>query len=316
MSQKKYLITLGGPTAVGKTNLAIQLALHFNTVIISADSRQIYKELNIGVAKPSIEQLALVKHYFISHISIHQDYTAYDFQKETHQLLHQLFQQHNVVIMTGGTGFYINAVLYGLNEIPDISTKTKEHLKKLYEEGGIEFLQNELKQKDPAYYLKADLNNPVRLLRALEVIYETQRPFSAFLNDQNKNKPDYFTPINLWLNTNREILHQKINERVNQMIEKGLEAEAKNLYPHKYLKALNTVGYKEWWRYFDKPLVSKERIIEEIKKNTRQYAKRQITWFKNQWEAKEIKIQNIDDTPQNVDTILNWINKEKTIYLI
>lgn len=316
MLQKKYLITLGGPTAIGKTNIAIQLALHYHTVIISADSRQIYKELNIGVAKPSNEQLALVKHYFISHISIHQDYTAYDFQKEVHQLLHQLFQHHDVVIMTGGTGFYINAVLYGLNEIPAISTQTKDYLKKLYEEQGIEFLQNELKQKDPAYYLKADLNNPIRLLRALEVIYETQRPFSAFLNDQNKNKPDYFIPINLWLNTNREILHQRINERVNLMIELGLEEEAKSLYPYRHLKSLNTVGYKEWWRYFDKPLVSKERIIEEIKKNTRQYAKRQITWFKHQWEAKEIKIQNIDDTPQNVDTILNWINKEKTIHLI
>lgn len=284
----KYLVVIGGPTAIGKTELAIRLALHFNTVILSADSRQIYKELNIGVAKPTQYQLNLVPHYFVSHISIKEHYSAYDYQKEVHQLLPTLFEKHDVVIMVGGTGFYIYAVLNGLNEIPQISEETKQAVANIYEEKGITFLQQELKEKDPAYYFKADIQNPARLLRALEVIYETGRPFSDFLNDRLIKKPDYFVPVKLWLNMNREQLYKRINNRVLSMIENGLEREVQSLLPYKHLKSLNTVGYKEWWHYFD-GRVNLNSVIEQIQKNTRHYAKRQITWFKHQWDAREIK---------------------------
>lgn len=299
----KFLILIGGPTAIGKTELAIRLARQFNTVILSADSRQIYKELNIGVAKPTAEQLTQVKHYFISHISIHQPYTAYDYQKEVHQLLPLLFNDHDVVIMVGGTGFYINAVLNGLNEIPTISPQTKENVNYLYQTKGIEFLQNELAQKDPEYFKKVDTNNPVRLMRALEVIYETHQPFSNFLNPQRIHKPDYFIPIQLWINTSRELLHEKINNRVLQMIEAGLEQEARELYPFKHLNALNTVGYKEWWLYIEQK-VDKSSIIEQIQRNTRQYAKRQCTWFKTQWNAKEIYLNKEECSLDNYYTII------------
>lgn len=290
---KKKLIVIGGPTAVGKTELAIQVAENFNTVIISADSRQIYKELNIGVAKPTLEQLSRVKHYFISHISITQDYSAYDYQKEVHQLLRELFKQHDVVVMAGGTGFYINAVLNGLNVIPQISKETKEKLQSLYNENGLEFLQKELAEKDPVYYAQVDVNNPVRLLRALEVVYETGYPFSYFLNDVVINKPDYFQPVNIFLNANRPELHNRINQRVEQMILDGLEEEVKNLFPYRHLKALNTVGYKEWEHYFNGK-ANIDSVIEQIKRNTRQYAKRQITWFTHQWKAKEFKMDYQD----------------------
>lgn len=285
----KYLVVLGGPTAIGKTELAIDLAKHFDTVILSADSRQIYKELNIGVAKPSEEQLNEVKHYFISHISIHQDYSAYDYQKEVHQLLPQLFQQHDVVIMVGGTGFYINAVLNGLNEIPQISNETKNIVKTLFETRGLEGLQEVLEKKDPAYFSRVDKHNPIRLMRALEVIYETEKPFSWFLNDLVIKKPDYFIPIKIWLNMNRELLNERINHRVLKMIENGLENEARIFYPYRHLKALNTVGYKEWWAYFESKKIGIPSVIEQIQKNTRHYAKRQITWFKHQWDGLEIK---------------------------
>ncbi|GIV26594.1 MAG: tRNA dimethylallyltransferase [Bacteroidia bacterium] len=295
----KYLIVIGGPTAVGKTDLAIQIAKYFNTVILSADSRQIYKELNIGVAKPSEEQLKEVKHYFISHISIHQDYTAYDYQKEVHELLPQLFQQHDVVIMVGGTGFYINSVLYGLNEIPQISNEVKNKVKELYEIRGIEGLQDVLMQKDLEYFSKVDKYNPVRLMRALEVIYETGQPFSDFLNDKLIKKPDYFKAIKIFLNINREELYKRIDNRVLKMMEDGLEDEASSLYPFRHLKALNTVGYKEWWHYFESKKVEKNSVIEQIQKNTRHYAKRQITWFKHQWEAEEVKVDNTNLLTQN-----------------
>ncbi|RME17921.1 MAG: tRNA (adenosine(37)-N6)-dimethylallyltransferase MiaA [Bacteroidetes bacterium] len=303
----KYLVVIGGPTAVGKTELAIRLALHFDTVILSADSRQIYKELNIGVAKPTSDQLNLVPHYFISHISIKENYSAYDYQQEVHQLLPQLFERHDVVIMVGGTGFYIHAVLNGLNEIPKISEETKQAVANIYAEKGIAFLQQELREKDPTYYFKADIQNPVRLLRALEVIYETGRPFSDFLNDRLIKKPEYFVPVKLWLNTNRELLYQRINNRVLSMIESGLEKEVQDLLPYKHLKSLNTVGYKEWWHYFD-GRVSLNSVIEQIQKNTRHYAKRQITWFKHQWEAKEIKLKFLH-SEQNFIEVLSYIQK-------
>ena len=306
---KKYLLVLAGPTAIGKTDISIHLAKHFKTVILSADSRQIYKELNIGVAKPSAEQLLEIKHYFISHISIHQPYSAYDYQKEVHTLLPQLFQQYPIVIMTGGTGFYIHAVLNGFNEIPQISPKTKQIIQQLYTEKGLPFLQHEIKQKDPLYYQKADIQNPTRLIRALEVIYETQQPFSAFLNNQLIKKPNYFTPINIWFNMKRSHLYERIHQRIHNMLEQGLEQEAGNLYPYKHLSALNTVGYKEWWPYFEKK-ITKASIIEQIQRNTRHYAKKQITWFKHQWHAQEIKLLPNTSPSQILEQLLHYLEEK------
>ncbi len=307
---RKYLIVIGGPTAVGKTEVAIQVAQHFSTVILSADSRQIYQELNIGVAKPSHEQLQQAKHYFISHISIHHAYTAYDYQKEVHQLLPQLFEKHDYIVMVGGTGFYINAVLNGLHEITPISQQTKEKLQQLYQQKGIEFLQKELALKDPEYHKKVDLHNPTRLLRALEVIYETQQPFSNFLNNTNTQHQNYFTSINIWLNTNRELLYDRINKRTLEMIDKGLEQEVRKLYPYKHLNALNTVGYKEWWDYIEQKQTDLSSVIHQIQKNTRHYAKRQITWFKHQWNSKEIYLPNKDACIKNYYTsIIHYIEK-------
>ena len=306
---KNYLVIIGGPTAIGKTEMAIQLAKHFQTVIISADSRQIYKELNIGVAKPSIEQLIEVTHYFISSISIHQNYTAYDYQKDVHSLLPTLFQKHPIVIMTGGTGFYINAILKGLDEIPSVSQKTKIHIHQLYKEKGIQFLQEELQEKDPEYFAKVDIHNPVRLLRALEVIYETQKPFSYFLNNKKKNN-NYFQPINLWINSSREILYQRINQRVDKMIEMGLEKEVRELYPYRHLNALNTVGYKEWWSYTENDNIDIQVITELIKRNTRHYAKRQITWFKHQWDAKEFYLSDISNSNTFFDELVSFVKSK------
>jgi len=306
---KNYLVIIGGPTAIGKTEMAIQLAKHFQTVIISADSRQIYKELNIGVAKPSIEQLNEVTHYFISSISIHQNYTAYDYQKDVHSLLPTLFQKHPIVIMTGGTGFYVNAVLNGLDEIPSVSQKTKIFIHQLYKEKGIQFLQEELQEKDPGYFAKVDIHNPVRLLRALEVIYETQKPFSYFLNNKKKNN-NYFQPINLWINSSREILYQRINQRVDKMIEMGLEKEVRELYPYRHLNALNTVGYKEWWSYIENDNIDIQAITELIKRNTRHYAKRQITWFKHQWDAKEFYLSDLSNSNTFFDELVSFVKSK------
>lgn len=303
---KNYLVIVGGPTAIGKTDIAIQLAKYFQTVIISADSRQIYKELNIGVAKPSIEQLNEVTHYFISSISIHQNFTAYDYQKAVHSLLPELFKKHSIVIMTGGTGFYINAVLNGLDDIPSISQKTKNKIYQLYREKGLSFLQEELQQKDPEYFAKVDIHNPVRLLRALEVIYETQKPFSYFLNNKKKNN-NYFQSINIWINSPREMLYQKINQRVDKMIEMGLENEVRELYWYRHLNALNTVGYKEWWPYIESNNIDIQTISELIKKNTRHYAKRQITWFKHQWDAKEFYLSDISNNSIFFNELVDFI---------
>lgn len=306
---KNYLVIVGGPTAIGKTDIAIQLAKYFQTVIISADSRQIYKELNIGVAKPSIEQLNEVTHYFISSISIHQNFTAYDYQKAVHSLLPELFKKHSIVIMTGGTGFYINAVLNGLDDIPSISQKTKNKIYQLYREKGLSFLQEELQQKDPEYFAKVDIHNPVRLLRALEVIYETQKPFSYFLNNKKKNN-NYFQSINIWINSPREMLYQKINQRVDKMIEMGLENEVRELYLYRHLNALNTVGYKEWWPYIETNNIDIQTIKELIKRNTRHYAKRQITWFNHQWDAKEFYLSDISNNSIFLNELVDFIKNQ------
>ena len=277
------LIVIIGPTAIGKTELCIELAESFNTEIISADSRQIYKELNIGTAKPGKEDLERVPHHFIGTKSIHDYYTAGMFELDVLQLLEDLFKNHHQIIMTGGSGLYINAVCEGIDALPRVDPDIRNKLIEQYEKEGIQSLRHDLKKLDPDYYEKADLKNPKRLLKALEITVMTGKPYSSFLTGPKKERP--FNILKIGLNKDREELYEIINKRVDKMIDKGLLEEAKELYKHKGLNALNTVGYKELFESFDGNITYK-RAIELIKRNTRHYAKRQLTWFSKDEEIK------------------------------
>lgn len=273
---KKTLVTIVGPTAIGKTRLAINLAKHYNTDILSADSRQIYKEMRIGTAVPSDYELQLVRHHFIHNKSIQEDYTVGDFEKESLSLLEQLFKKKDIVLMTGGSGLYINAVLYGLNDFPDVDKEIRRQLNSEYDRKGIEVLQKQLKELDPLYYQSVDLYNPHRLIRALEVSIATKRPFSSFL--RNTPEERNFNSVVIGLKADRDIIYQRINNRVDQMLEEGLLKEVQGLIEFRNLNALRTVGYRELFDYFDGKY-DLDFAIEEIKKNTRRFAKRQLTWF-------------------------------------
>ena len=277
------LIVIIGPTAIGKTELCIDLAESLNTQIISADSRQIYKELNVGTAKPGKEELERVPHHFIGTKSIHDYYTAGMFELDVLQLLEDLFNKHNQIIMTGGSGLYINAVCEGIDALPRVDPEIRNKLIEQYEKEGIQSLRHDLKKLDPDYYEMVDLKNPKRLLKALEITVMTGKPYSSFLTRPNKERP--FNILKIGLNKDREELYEIINKRVDKMIDKGLLEEAKELYKHKGLNALNTVGYKELFEYFDGNITYK-RAIELIKRNTRHYAKRQLTWFSKDEEIK------------------------------
>lgn len=272
----KYLIVLVGPTAVGKTKTAISLAKYFNTEIISADSRQIYHELNIGVARPSIEELEMAKHHFIANKSIEEYVSAGTYEKEVLEILDNLFQKNNVVIFCGGTGFYINAVLYGFDTIPEIDQQVRENLIHVYNEKGITHLQEQLKELDIDTYNNMDINNTQRVIRALEVCIGTGVPFSSFKQKKEINRN--FVPIKIGLNLPKENLHAQINHRVDEMIKQGFVAEAQQLYNYRKNNALQTVGYKELFDYFDGN-TNLEEAIELIKLHSRQYAKRQMTFF-------------------------------------
>jgi len=270
------LIVIIGPTAIGKTELCIELAEALNTEIISADSRQIYKELNIGTAKPGKEELERVPHHFIGTKSIHDYYTAGMFELDVLELLEDLFKKHNQIIMTGGSGLYINAVCEGIDALPRVDPEIRNKLIEQYEKEGIQSLRHDLKKLDPDYYEIADLKNPKRLLKALEITVMTGKPYSSFLTRPKKERP--FNILKIGLNKDREELYEAINKRVDKMIDEGLPEEAKELYKHKGANALNTVGYKELFDYFDGN-ITYQRAIELIKRNTRRYAKRQLTWF-------------------------------------
>jgi len=274
---KNYLITVAGPTAIGKTALAIQLAKHFRTEIISADSRQFYKEMQIGTAVPSPEELAEVPHHFIQHKSMFDSYSVGDFERDAIAKLHRLFKTRNVVLMAGGSGLYIDAVLNGLDTFPDIPPELRETLNHTLEQEGLETLQNKLLQTDPDYFKQADIQNPQRVIRALEVSLATGRPYSSFLKKKETHRP--FHSILIGLTAPRELIYDRINRRVEEMMQQGLEAEAGKLYPHRRLNALQTVGYKELFARFE-GIYSREEAISEIKKNTRRFAKRQLTWFR------------------------------------
>jgi tRNA dimethylallyltransferase len=275
--KNKMVIIIAGPTAVGKTAAAIAFAKHFNTAIISADSRQCYKEMNIGVARPTADELKAVPHYFIATHSIHDDVNASLFEKYALQKVNDLFKDHDVVIMIGGTGLYIKAFCEGLDEIPAVPEEIRKSIIEGYQHNGLAWLQNQVQQKDPVYYKTGEIQNPQRLMRALEVFEATGKSITTFQKKEKTGRD--FRIIKIGLQIPKEELHQRINVRVDKMIADGLVDEVKSLYPFKNLVALQTVGYKEIVDFIDKK-VSLEEAIELIKINTRRYAKRQLTWFR------------------------------------
>ncbi len=273
----KWLISIVGPTGIGKTSLAIKLAQYFETEIISADSRQFFKEMAIGTAVPSKEELESIKHHFIQNISIFDEYSVGDFERDAIALLRELFNKKNIVVMVGGSGLYIDAITKGLDKFPEVDPNIRTELNKLLEEQGITVLQEQLSNLDPVYFNKVDTENPHRLIRALEICLGTGKPFSTFLN-QNKVKRDFKT-ISIGIDAERKIIYDRINQRVDLMVEAGLVEEVRTLEPQKSLNALQTVGYRELFKYFEGDWTL-DFAISEIKKNTRRFAKRQLTWFK------------------------------------
>ena len=278
-----YLITIIGPTAIGKTSLSIALAQHFGCDIISCDSRQFFKEMKIGTAVPSEKELASATHHFIQNKSIFENYTVGDFEKEAITKLDELFLKNNIQIMVGGSGLYVDAVLKGFDDFPENDYAIRDKINTDFKKFGIVYLQQELKNLDADYYQKLELENPQtlqnpqRMKRFVEVCFGTGKPYSSFLN-QKKNERN-FTPIIIGLEAEREIMYDRINQRVDSMINQGLVKEAEGLFPNKELNALQTVGYRELFDYFDGK-ISLDFAIEEIKKNTRRFSKRQLTWFK------------------------------------
>ena len=282
-TSKKTVVIIAGATAVGKTRVAIQLAKHFKTEIISADSRQCFKELNIGVAKPSEEELREVKHHFIAYHSIQEEVTAVTFEQYALQKANKLFQQHDIVIMVGGTGLYIKAFCEGMDLIPNINPAIRQQVIKLYEQNGKTWLQAQLQEKDPLFSQTGEMQNPQRMMRALEVVESSGQSILSFRKGE-KVKRD-FNIIKIGLEVPKEDLHRNIHNRVNAMMEAGLPEEVKQLILFRKLKALQTVGYAELFNYFDGKL-SIEKTAEQINTATRQYAKRQLTWFKKDQEIK------------------------------
>lgn len=296
-----YLITIVGPTAIGKTSLAISVARYFNTEIISCDSRQFYKEMNIGTAVPAEEELSQVKHHFIQHIPVKQDYNVGQFEKDAIQKLDELFLKHSVVVMVGGSGLYVDAVLKGLDEFPKVHPDIRKKLKIQLKEIGISSLQEQLKQLDPMSFKSIDLENHQRLIRALEISIGTGKPFSSFLTESHAKRN--FKAIKIGLTAERPLIYDRINHRVDLMIKKGLLDEVKSLYTHKHLNALQTVGYKELFSYLDNE-ITLDFAIEEIKKNTRRFAKRQLTWFRKDRDINWFDIQT------DHDKIIDYIDSE------
>ena len=273
----KTLLYITGPTAIGKSKISIFLAKKLNSEIISSDSRQFYKEMAIGTSVPSINDLKTVKHHFIQHKSILEDYSLGDFEKDCIKIINQKFKNHDLLIMTGGSGMYADSIIYGIDKFPEIDKKIRNNLISLFKKNGIKYLQNMLKENDPTYFSKIDLNNHQRIIRALEVSKFTGKPFSSFLG-KKKAKRKFKTKI-LIIEEDRNKLYEKINNRVDLMIKNGLEKEVKSLMRHENKNSLQTVGYKEFFEFFNGKLTRNEAILK-IKKNTRNYAKRQITWNK------------------------------------
>lgn len=299
---KKTLIVLLGPTGVGKSNLSIRLAQYFHTEIISSDSRQVYRELSIGTAVPPLADLQKVKHHLIHSHSIGDYYNASHFEGDVLRILQQLFKEKNMVIMTGGSMLYIDAVCNGMDNLPNADQKLRAELTRDYEEKGVEHLRLRLKQLDPDYYAVVDLKNPKRLIHALEVSLTTGKPYSSFRTSSKKERP--FSTVKIGLNLERQELYERINSRVEQMIGDGLEEEARRVYPLRHLNSLNTVGYKELFSFFD-GLITREEATELIKRNSRRYARRQLTWFRRDQEINWFR-------PEQEQEIIQFIQNQLT----
>ncbi len=298
MSGKKKVIVIAGATAVGKTSVAIEVAKHFKSQIISADSRQCYKEMNIGVARPSVEQLQQVEHHFVASHSIHEKVTAATFEKYALEKASAIFLENDIAVMVGGTGLYIKAFCDGFDEIPDVPEEVRNEIIKRYELEGLEWLKQNVEQKDPLFFATGEINNPQRLMRALEVITFTG---SSIVELRKRKKAQReFETVKIALNLPKEQLHHNINSRVETMVQQGLEQEARTLLPYRHLNALQTVGYKEMFQFFDGHVSLKEGT-DLIKKNTRQYAKRQLTWFRKDKEYRWL--------PPAADEVISFAEK-------
>ena len=297
---KKTLIVILGPTGIGKSDLGINIARHFNTEIISSDSRQIFKELSIGTAVPSPSDLKRVKHHLIQYISINNDYNASKYETDALNIIGQLFKVKDTAILCGGSMLYIDAVCRGIDIIPDVNQKIHSQIIEKYNKEGIEALQLKLKETDPDYYNIVDLNNTNRIIHALDISLTTGKPYSSYRTGIKKIRP--FNIIKIGLNTDRQKLYDRINLRVDKMIKNGLIEEAKSVYPYRHLNALNTVGYKELFYYFDNKS-DLNNAIKKIKTNTRHYAKKQLTWFNKDDEIHWFQ-------PSQENDIINFINIE------
>jgi tRNA dimethylallyltransferase len=300
---KKYLIVIGGATASGKTRLAIDLAQAFKTEILSADSRQFYREMSIGTAKPTTKELAAAPHHFVGNLSIHDYYSVGDFERDAIGVLDKIFEKNDVAVMVGGTGLFIRAVCEGLDEFPETPLSIRQHFEDIYTKEGIEPLQKLLQTVDPEYFAIVDQQNPMRLTRALAVWKTSGKPFSSFRTQSKKSR--YFQPIYIVTDLERPILYDRINKRVDVMMAEGLEEEARSLYPFRQLNALQTVGYQELFDYFDGTL-SREEAIDKIKQHSRNYAKRQTTWFRKETHWARFN-------PLDTEGVVEWV---KSLFLI
>lgn len=293
--EKPLLISIQGPTASGKTSVAIQLAKWLNTEIISCDSRQFFKELKIGAAPPNADELALVPHHFIRHLSVTTEYNAGMFERDAIKKLDELFKTHQIVVMVGGSGLYANAVLHGFDNLPEADPEIRNSLNLLFKENGVKALQEELLRKDPEYYNVVDIENPHRLIRALEVIRQTNLPYSAQRKAQKTERN--FDSISIVMDVPRPVLYERINKRVDAMMDFGLEQEARFLLDYRELQTLNTVGYKELFAHFDGDY-SLAEAVNLIKQNTRRFAKRQVTWLKRDKNACWVNPDNLEKMKQ------------------
>lgn len=301
---RQNLIIITGPTAIGKTGLAVFIAKALKTEIVSFDSRQFYKEMKIGTAVPTDEELAEVPHHFIQNLSIHDEYTVGDYERDALKKLEELFQKYNSVVMVGGSGMFEKAVTEGLDEFPEVDKTIRQNLIYEFDIYGLEPLQKELKEVDPDYYHQVDLNNPVRIIRALEVFRGTGKPFSSFR--KNNSAKRNFNILKIGLELPREEIYDRINRRVDLMMEKGLLEEVKSLYKFKNLNSLQTVGYRELFDCLDGKF-DLDIAVEEIKKNTRRYAKRQLTWYR---KDKNVKWFSPFEKGEILDYILNHLDKK------
>ena len=309
IKKQKTLIVIAGPTAIGKTALAIAIAKHYQTEIISADSRQFFKEMTIGTAKPNPEELAQAKHHFIDSHSILQEFNVGSYEKQAIEKIENLFHQYDVLVMVGGSGLYINAVLFGFDELPKADEGLRNQLNQQLELEGIEKLQIQLQELDPAYYNQVDIHNPQRIIRALEVCISTGKPFSSFRKTEAKKRS--FESIIIGLNTEREKLYERINLRVDQMISNGLVEEVTELKEYKNLNALKTVGYSEIINYLEGNWTLTE-AIEKIKQNTRNFAKRQLTWFRKYTEIHWFEPENSQAIIKDLDLLVDLSSQKKS----